>query len=62
MLGHVAWQTVALGIDGSGVGWGWCAKVKRDVPDPPARFSHDSNIFSQNVTDGVSYLRYLMQQ
>ena len=31
-------------------------------PSPPGRFSHDSNICSKNVTDGVSYLRYLIQQ
>jgi hypothetical protein len=29
LLGHVVWQMVALDIDGSGVGCGWCAKTKR---------------------------------
>jgi len=29
LLSHVVWQTVALDIDGSGVGCGWCAKTKR---------------------------------
>jgi hypothetical protein len=31
------------------------------VAPPPARFSQDSNMISQNVTDGASYLRYLLQ-
>jgi len=29
LLSHVVWQTVALDIDGRGVGCGWCAKTKR---------------------------------
>src|SRR4029450_12760662 len=28
------------------------------VPSPPARFSHDSNIYRQNVTDGAGRPRY----
>lgn len=29
------------------------------LPAPPARLSHDSNILSRNVTDGAGRLRYI---